>query len=180
MDGDTVKVELDDGAPATVRLIGIDTPESVKPGTPVECQAQEATENLSALVEGEAVNLTIDPTQDREDRFGRLLAYVDRTGRDVGEAQIRAGFSRVYIYDNRPFQRLSAYQAAEEEAAAAERGAWKACEGNFHTPDGDDFAVQQDSCAESAERFVRRYYSLLNQRASKEPPIGGRTSGVGS
>ncbi len=113
-------------------------------------------------MDAEAVTLTTDPTQDRQDRFGRLLAYVDNGGQDAGEAQIRAGYSDVYIFNNRPFLRLNAYRAARHEAEAAERGVWRACNGVFHAPARDDVSVAEARQA-SAERFVRPYYSLLNR-----------------
>lgn len=58
VDGDTVKVELD-GSRETVRYIGIDTPESVKPGTPVQCFAEKASARNAALVDGRRVRLVV-------------------------------------------------------------------------------------------------------------------------
>jgi micrococcal nuclease len=82
---------------------------------------------------GRAVTLTTDPSQDRTDRFGRLLAYarVD-TGRDLGLEQVRAGWSTAYVYAV-PFERLSSYRAAEGAAKSAMRGVWSACAGDFHS-----------------------------------------------
>ena len=84
IDGDTLKVRLASGASETVRLIGIDTPETRKPNTPVECGGRDATARMKRLAlrrgVGVAVVLRSDPTQDRRDRYGRLLAYVSRAG----------------------------------------------------------------------------------------------------
>ena len=142
-DGDTVKVRLRSGALKTVRLIGIDTPESRKPGVPVECGAKQATAAMTKLAfrkrrggrVGQAVRLTTDPTQDRIDRFGRLLAYVERRsdGLDLGRAMIRAGWAVAYIYDGTPFQRYSAYSAFQTQADAAHRGVWSSCGGDVHS-----------------------------------------------
>jgi endonuclease YncB( thermonuclease family) len=161
-DGDTLVATLASGAEQTVRLIGIDAPESVNPESPVECGAREAGDRLADLVEGRAVLLTTDPTQDRLDRFGRLLAYVNRGGVDAGLEMVRGGHAAVFVFA-RPFQRLPAYRDAAESARTARRAVWGACGGNFHAPagrPGDEGASRQ----ESAERFVRRYYFLLNQR----------------
>ena len=73
IDGDTIEVELG-GAEEDVRYIGIDTPESVVPGEPVECFGKEASAANERLVEGETVRLVFDA--ERRDHYGRLLAYV--------------------------------------------------------------------------------------------------------
>lgn len=142
-DGDTVKVRLRSGAVKTVRLIGIDTPESRKPGVPVECGAKQATAAMTKLAVrkrrrghvGQAVRLTTDPTQDRIDRYGRLLAYVERRsdGRDLGRAMIRAGWAVAYVYDGTPFQRYAAYSAVQTRAEAAHRGVWSSYGGDVHS-----------------------------------------------
>ena len=76
VDGDTVKVEVR-GVETTVRLVGIDTPETVRPGTPVECFGPAASARTKHLLRpGQAVRLVTDPTQDVRDRYGRLLAYL--------------------------------------------------------------------------------------------------------
>ena len=164
VDGDTVKVRLATGASTTVRLLGIDAPESVAPATPVECGGEEASAFLTRLVEGRDVLLTTDPSQDRTDRFGRLLAYVDAGATDVGLAVVRAGHGEVFVFQQRPFARLAVYQQAEAEASGASRGVWEQCDGNFHTPQTQSEDAVSESRSESAERFVRRYYFLLNQR----------------
>src|SRR5213596_3516536 len=90
VDGDTVHVRVG-GRDETVRYIGIDTPESVKPGTPVQCFAKAASAYNRQLVAGQVVVLRTDA--ESRDRFGRLLAYVyrRRDGLFVNAALIRAG-----------------------------------------------------------------------------------------
>jgi len=74
IDGDTVLARTDRGE-VTVRLIGIDTPETKKRGTPIECGGREATRVMRRFARvGERVTLATDATQDTFDRFGRLLA----------------------------------------------------------------------------------------------------------
>lgn len=132
VDGDTIRVRI--GARTErVRLIGIDTPELQHFGDPEQCGAAAATRALRRLAftpagRGRSVRLIADPTQDRRDRYDRLLAYAEVLGGpDLGEAQLRAGWARVYVYGGAPFQRVKAYRAAEREARDAGRGAWSRC-----------------------------------------------------
>jgi micrococcal nuclease len=75
VDGDTIHVRVG-GRDEKVRYIGVDTPESVKPGTPVQCFAKRASAFNKRLVAGETVRLVRDAEE--RDRYGRLLAYVYR------------------------------------------------------------------------------------------------------
>jgi endonuclease YncB( thermonuclease family) len=126
VDGDTV--ELDNGK--TVRLIGIDTPE-VYGGT--ECGGAQASAYMERIATGRRVSVRTDPTQDTYDRYGRLLAYLDAGGRDLGEAVLRAGWARVYVYDQ-PFRRLAAYRHAGSAARGGDRGIWSSCSGSAPAP----------------------------------------------
>lgn len=124
VDGDTV--ELDNGE--TVRLIGIDTPE-VYGGT--ECGGARASAYMEQIATGRRVSVRTDPTQDTYDRYGRLLAYLDAGGTDLGEAVVRAGWARVYVYDE-PFERLTAYRHAARAARGGDRGVWRSCSGSTY------------------------------------------------
>jgi hypothetical protein len=93
-----------------------------------------------------------------------LLADADAGATDVGLAVVRAHLAEVFVFQQRPFARLPTYQQAEAEAAGANRGAWAQCDGNFHTPQTQPDDAAPESRSESAERFVRRYYLLLNER----------------
>ena len=136
IDGDTLKVRLTTGQTATVRLIGIDTPETRKPGTPVECGGRDATARMKKLAmrngAGRAVTLTTDPTQDAVDRFGRLLAYVNGGGVDFGRTMISSGWAKTYVYE-REFARVTTYRRAQASARAARRGVLRKCGGDFHS-----------------------------------------------
>ena len=138
VDGDTLDARLlQGGRVLDVRLIGIDTPETHRPGTPIECGGPRASESMHRLADGQGVTLVTDPSQDRFDRYGRLLAYaVRRDGLDLNLAQLRRGWAMVYVYQGRPFRRLSAYRRAQREARRARRGVWGICGGDFHTPAG--------------------------------------------
>lgn len=118
-----------------MRLIGIDTPETRKPRTPVECGGRKATAAMKRLVlrgkRGRSGVLISDPTQRTTDRYGRLLAYVEVGGRDIGRAMIRAGWADVYVFAV-DFARLPSFRAAADAAKAASAGVWGKCGGNFH------------------------------------------------
>src|SRR4051812_36057081 len=74
VDGDTIRVQVD-GREQSVRLLGIDTPETHRPGTPIECGGPQASAFMEKLVRpGTRVVLESDPTQDSIDRYGRMLA----------------------------------------------------------------------------------------------------------
>ncbi len=129
-DGDTIGVRLD-GTVTRVRLLGIDAPETKDPNGAVECFGPEASAALTGyLARKTTVTVVTDPSQDERDRFGRLLAYVFRSGEGtpVNARLVADGAARVYIYRrSRPFRRLAAFRAAEAEARAAKRGLWAAC-----------------------------------------------------
>ena len=131
VDGDTLKVHVA-GREETVRVLGIDTPELHKPGTPVECGARAAARAMERFAAGRRVELVTDPSQDERDRYGRLLAYVDGR-RDLGEAMVRSGWAEVYVFEDEPFARLDRYRAAARAARSAGRGVQSACGGDFHS-----------------------------------------------
>jgi micrococcal nuclease len=135
VDGDTLRVAVG-GREESVRLLGIDTPETHRPGVGVECGGPEATAHMSRLAPpGTRVGLEPDPGQDRVDRYGRLLAYVRLPdGRLLEEAQVAAGWAVVYVFDGRPVSRDAQFRRAMATARAARRGVWGACGGRFHGP----------------------------------------------
>ena len=88
IDGDTIEVSIE-GSEEDVRYIGVDTPETVKPGAPVECYGPQASAANHRLVEGRTVRLVFD--RERRDAYGRLLAYVYARGRSRGGRSARGG-----------------------------------------------------------------------------------------
>jgi micrococcal nuclease len=133
VDGDTIHVSIG-GVDKTVRLIGIDTPETHKPGVKVECGGKEATANAQRIATvGAAATLTPDPSQDKVDRYGRLLAYVYVNHRSLQLEQIYAGLAKVYVYNKKPFARVDTYQRAQDIAKRLKRGVWGKCSGDFHS-----------------------------------------------
>lgn len=130
VDGDTIRVTLAGGAKDTVRLIGIDTPETKAPGEPVGCYGPEASDRLAQLLPaGREVWLESDETD--RDRYDRLLRYVWVAKSDggrylVNEVMVRDGYGLAYRFP--PDEaRLERIEAAQERASAAGRGLWSAC-----------------------------------------------------
>jgi micrococcal nuclease len=132
VDGDTVDIRDDVRGRLRIRLLGIDTPETKKPGYTVGCWGPEATEFAKQTLLGQRVAFTTDPTQGMYDRYGRTLAYLDKAdGWDYSIEVARAGAAHAYVYHDKPADRYAAIAAAEQEAKDAQRGLWgPPCHGN--------------------------------------------------
>jgi micrococcal nuclease len=128
VDGDTVRVDYRGGV--SVRVIGIDTPETVSPSVPDECGGQAASNAARKLLTGKSVTMAFDPTQDRADRYGRPLVYLGVPGvGDFGRAMVQRGHAAEYTYEA-AYQRQAGYREGVEGAArSAKRGLWGACGG---------------------------------------------------
>jgi micrococcal nuclease len=128
VDGDTIDVDIG-GRRERVRLIGIDTPETKKPNTPVECYGPEASAFTAALLpDGTTVRIERDVVG--RDDYGRLLGYVHLTGADTGTFVnleiVEQGYARpLTIEPNSTFARD--FAAAARRAERAGRGLWAAC-----------------------------------------------------
>jgi micrococcal nuclease len=129
VDGDTVHVSRDDET-LTIRLIGIDTPETVHPTEPVECYGPEASAFAQRTLDGADVILEYDPSQGRLDVYDRTLAYVwlDTAGgqRLFNELAVRRGFATEYTYDD-PYAWQQRFVRAQDAAQRNQRGLWGAC-----------------------------------------------------
>jgi micrococcal nuclease len=123
VDGDTIEVEIR-GAEDDVRYIGVDTPETVKPGTPVQCYGPEASEFNHELVDGRDVELVFD--HERRDVYGRLLAYVYVGGRLVNAELLERGLARTLEIEPNTTM-APRFARLQSDAAAAGRGLWSAC-----------------------------------------------------
>jgi micrococcal nuclease len=125
VDGDTLIVRLASGTRARVRVIGIDTPEDVAPGRPVQCWSRRAAAFTQAALEGRSVTLVLG--REREDRYGRTLAYVQRSdGFDLEVELLRRGFARTLTIAPND-DRATHYRALERTARRGGVGLWGAC-----------------------------------------------------
>ena len=111
VDGHTVEALLTDGRQLTARLIGIDTPETVRPGVEVECGGEQATEAMRGLVEGQQVSLVSDPTQGRSsggDRDNARAGGIDVANRHGSVWTIRDGKAVRFRWFKEPGEPLEA------------------------------------------------------------------------
>jgi endonuclease YncB( thermonuclease family) len=127
VDGDTIVVTMN-GTPETIRFIGIDTPETHKPNTPVQCYGPAAAAHTRNVIEaaGGKVRLVSDSLSTNRDRYDRLLRYVYLPdGTDVNQLNVEQGYAFYYPYF--PFSKKAGFKAAEQAAMAAKKGLWGAC-----------------------------------------------------
>lgn len=123
-DGDTIKVLINNKT-ETIRLVNMNTPETVDPRRPVECMGKESSEKMTQLVTGKKVSLEIDKTQTDRDRYDRLLRFVFlEDGTDVGLEMIKQGFAESSPYGNLPHKYLEEYKAAQSQAQEQQIGLW--------------------------------------------------------
>lgn len=127
VDGDTIIVRSG-GRIEDVRLLGIDTPETVDPRRPVGCYGPEASAFTKHLVTGRTVMLRYD--RELHDRYGRFLAYVWLAGRRpvfLNAELVRRGYARSYPFPPNTAH-AALFAALQRSAAVAGRGLWHACE----------------------------------------------------
>ncbi len=121
VDGDTI--ELGDGR--TLRYIGIDTPETVKPNTPVQCFGKEASKKNKELVEGKYVTLEKDVNE--TDKYGRLLRYVYLDGVFINEQLVKEGYAHAASFPP-DVSKQEQLKEAEKFARENNLGLWNSCE----------------------------------------------------
>jgi micrococcal nuclease len=122
-DGDTLHVKLG-GEDVKVRLIGVNTPETVDPRRPVQCFGKEASAFMKDLAEGKKVRLETDPTQGTYDTYRRLLAYVYlEDGQMINRKIIAEGYAYEYTYMT-PYQYQSEFRRIQNLAKTSQRGLW--------------------------------------------------------
>jgi micrococcal nuclease len=124
-DGDTLHVLLD-GVDEKVRLLGINTPETVDPRTPVQCFGKEASNRMKELAGGKMVKLEFDETQSTRDAYNRLLAYVYLDdGEMLNRKMIAEGYAYEYTYMT-PYKYQQEFRQLQVLAKGSNRGLWSA------------------------------------------------------
>lgn len=123
VDGDTLKINMA-GTVETLRLIGIDTPETVDPRKPVQCFGTEASSRAKVLLSGQRVRIEADSTQDTRDKYGRLLVYVYRDdGLFFNKAMVADGYAYEYTYD-KAYKYQAEFKTAQLAAQNTGKGLW--------------------------------------------------------
>ena len=121
IDGDTIEVSIR-GNTEKLRLLSIDTPESVDPRKPVQCFAKEATTKLSGFVANKYVKLVDDQQQGNRDKYSRLLRYVYDGKLFVNREMVRLGYA--FSYKQYPTKFLEEFNKLEREARSKNIGLW--------------------------------------------------------
>jgi micrococcal nuclease len=124
VDGDTIEV-IASGRRETVRLLGVDTPETVHPHRPVECFGPEASAFTRSRLLGRTARLTFDRV--RRDPYGRLLAYLEMDGRRFNDVLLAGGYAALLVIPPNGAHGRTMLER-ELEARRAGRGLWGACE----------------------------------------------------
>ncbi len=123
IDGDTFEVNIN-GVAESVRVIGINTPETVDPRRPVECFGVEASNKAKEILSGQSVRLEYDPTQGERDKYGRLLRHVLlEYGINFGLLMIKEGYAHEYTYAV-PYKYQTEFKAAQNYARDNSLGLW--------------------------------------------------------
>lgn len=122
-DGDTLDINID-GQKQTIRLIGLNTPETVDPRKPVECFGKQASDKAKELLTGKKVRIEKDPSQGDYDKYQRLLAYVFlEDGTNFNKYMIQEGYGYEYTYDL-PYKYQKEFKLAQEQARSQKKGLW--------------------------------------------------------
>jgi len=123
VDGDTIDVSIDSKT-ERLRLIGIDTPETVDPRKPVQCFGIEASNKAKDMLAGKKVSLEADNTQGERDKYDRLLRYVFlEDGTNFNEYMINEGYAHEYTY-SLPYKYQADFKQAQKNAETSKKGLW--------------------------------------------------------
>ena len=126
IDGDTFTVKIGKKI-ITVRMLGIDTRETVDQRKPAQCYGKESSDMTKSLLTGERVRLVGSPKREVWDKYGRYLFYVYLENEVLlNEYLIREGYAKEYTY-GKPYSLQKDFKNIEEEARSSGRGMWSEC-----------------------------------------------------
>jgi len=129
VDGDTIEV-YENKKIEKIRLIGVNTPETVDPRKDVQCYGLEASMFLKKELEGKQVILEADNSQQQKDTYGRLLRYVYFKGENINKKIISEGYGFEYTYKT-PYKFQKEFKEAEDLAKKDEKGLWNKANCNY-------------------------------------------------
>jgi micrococcal nuclease len=125
IDGDTISIKMN-GKAESVRMIGVDTPETHKPNSPVQCYGPAAAAFTKSLIGTGTVRLALDPKSTDRDRYNRLLRYVYLPdGRMIETELIKGGYG--FAYTDFPFTKSDEFTQDQSQAKTAAKGLWGNC-----------------------------------------------------
>lgn len=158
VDGDTIDVNIL-GETKRIRLLGINTPESVVVGQPVECFGKEASAATEKKLLNTYVRLEVDSTQGDVDKYGKLLRYVFLPENNIlfNQWLITSGYAFEYTYDT-PYQYQEAFKQAQQEAMNNDLGLWSegTCNGTANSVNQSNGDLNSTSGSE--ESTVYKFY----------------------
>ena len=165
-DGDTLKVDIN-GTTETLRLIGIDTPETVDPRKPVQCFGEEASKKAKETLTGKKVHLEADSTQGERDKYQRLLRYAYlEDGTSFNKWMIQEGYAHEYTYQSNPYKYQTEFKDAEKLARESKKGLW------------GETTCNGDTTVAAALVTAGVVSSLVSEPTSAESPIKKSTSSI--
>lgn len=123
VDGDTLDVSIDNKT-VRLRIIGLNTPETVDPRKPVECFGKQASAEAAKMLKSMKVYLEPDASQQNRDKYDRLLRYVWlEDGTNFSKYMIENGFGHEYTYDT-PYKYQEEFKTAQKAAESSKAGLW--------------------------------------------------------
>lgn len=126
IDGDTFDIKVNNEI-IRVRMLGMDTPETVDPRKPLQCYGKEASDKTKELLKGHFVALETDKSQSQTDKYGRILAYVRiDTGLFINEFLLQNGYAREYTYGT-PYSKQKEFRKIQKDAKKNMVGLWGSC-----------------------------------------------------
>lgn len=130
LDGDTFKVKIKKKE-VTVRMLGIDTPETVDPRKPPQCYGKEASDETKKLLSRKTVRLKLNPNREEKDRYGRYLAYVYLVDNNseifINEFLLQNGYAKEYTY-GKAYMFQKEFRTIEKLAQEGKKGLWGECQ----------------------------------------------------
>ncbi len=163
VDGDTIKININ-GKIETLRLIGLDTPETVDPRKSVQCFGREASSKAKELLLGKNVRIEKDISQGELDKYNRILAYVHREdGLFYNKHMIETGYAHEYTY-NTPYKYQAEFKTVQKTAQQNSLGLWSSntCNGNtssIKTQTSEPEKVQQPVTTSVGTKYYTSSYS---------------------
>lgn len=160
VDGDTIKINMN-GTTETLRLIGIDTPETVDPRKPVQCFGVEASNKAKELLSGKQVRIETDSSQDTRDVYGRLLVYIHRSdGLFFNKHMIEEGYAYEYTY-NTPYKYQAEFKSAQQSAKVNQKGLWSpnTCDGDSSTGTETENDTQTQSQSSGGSYYTSSHHT---------------------
>lgn len=154
VDGDTIKVKIGDKV-ETIRLIGLNTPETKNPRKPVECYGKEASERAKKLLNEKTVSLERDESQQNRDKYNQLPRYAWIDGKILFNlVMIAEGYAYEYTYRD-PYKYQKAFKEAQEQAEKEEKGLWHpdTCAGELKPAEDTSSEPEQEKYDCSGDKY---------------------------